>query len=168
MDVLEAGRLASVAVLFVVPGVLVVLVVLVVLGVRMVAVIVLGGSSRRNLVWIRSFDWPPMLQHAKPRPGDAAAAGLASLHRDPRETQSLDGFVQHLQGHAEIETGAQEHVASQAAVEIEVESPHARKVPRATFLNRGASAATGGAGALPRFFLPSPSPLLSPALPSPP
>ncbi len=67
------------------------------------------------LLRVRPLDRFAVEQHAEAGAGEAAAARLARLDRDPGETEPGHRVLEHLERHAEVQAGAEEHVAGEAA-----------------------------------------------------
>ena len=68
-----------------------------------------------SLVRIGSLDRTAVEEHAEAGAGEAAAHGFAALHRYPGKMEPSDRVRDHVEGHAEIQAGPEEHVAREAA-----------------------------------------------------
>lgn len=101
-----------------------------IMGMRMPVGVPLG------LVGIGSFDRTPVEEDAEAGAGEAAAHGFAALHRHPRKTEPSDRVRDHVEGHAKVQAGPEEHVSREAARAVEVvvrhggEGYHAGLFPR--------------------------------------
>jgi len=77
-----------------------------------------------RLFRIRALERFTVLKNPEAGPLEAAARGLARLDRDSGEPEPGDDVGEDLDRQAEVETGAEEHVAGDAAAAIQVVVGH--------------------------------------------
>jgi flagellar biosynthesis/type III secretory pathway M-ring protein FliF/YscJ len=102
--------------------VVMIMIVMVVVIVMMVLVIVMMLVPR--LFRVRPLERPAVLEDTEAGPLEAAARGLADLDRDSGEAEPGDDVGEDLDRHAEVQTGAEEHVSRDAAAAIQVIVSH--------------------------------------------
>src|SRR5262249_36163165 len=77
-----------------------------------------------QLFRVRSLERAAVQEHAEAGAGEAAAPRLARLHSDAWQPEPGDRIRHHVERHAEVEAGAEEHIASDAARAVEMIAGH--------------------------------------------
>ncbi len=119
----EVARLDQLADRSQVAAVAVVMVVVMIMGVRMtvlVGVMMMAMLVGVALLGVGALDRPAFQGDAKAGAHEAAAHRPPALHSHVREPQTGHGVLEHLDRHAEVEAGAQEHVPGNAARTIQM------------------------------------------------
>jgi hypothetical protein len=88
------------------------------------AFVVVVVLMRPRLFRVRPLERPAVLKNPEAGPLEAAARGFADLDRDPGEAEPGHDVGEDLDRHAEVQTGAEEHVAGDAAAAIQVVVGH--------------------------------------------
>src|SRR6185369_2795758 len=89
---------------------------------------IVGEGVLVRLVGVRPFDRPAAFEDPETGAGHAAPQRLAALDGNAGQTEPGDGFSEQIERHAEIETGAEKHVAGKAARAIKMVVRHGARV----------------------------------------
>src|SRR4029077_20456923 len=95
---------------------------------------------------VRPLDRPAVFEDAEAGPHEAAARGFAALDGDVRKAEPGDDVSEGFDRHSEVEAGAEEHVASDAAAAIQVVVGHGGTKATTRFFPSATPSARGGRG----------------------